>query len=108
MSVVDPGVAVHRLYLDPHFEKLRKDNLQLNLDKCVFGVRSEKLLTKDCEQSFQRGIKPNPDKIEAFQAMESPKTQKEAQRLTGRIAALTRFISQAKDRSLPFFKATKK
>ncbi|GAA0175822.1 hypothetical protein LIER_41983 [Lithospermum erythrorhizon] len=38
----------------------------------------------------------------------SPRTQKEAQRLTARITALTRFISRAGDRSLPFFKAIKK
>ncbi|GAA0177827.1 hypothetical protein LIER_29756 [Lithospermum erythrorhizon] len=40
--------------------------------------------------------------------MQSPKTQKEAQRLTGRIAALTRFISRAGDPSLPFFKSIKR
>ncbi|GAA0158633.1 hypothetical protein LIER_15602 [Lithospermum erythrorhizon] len=40
--------------------------------------------------------------------MQSPRTQKEAQRLTGRITALTWFISCAGDRSLLFSKATKK
>ncbi|GAA0158743.1 hypothetical protein LIER_15690 [Lithospermum erythrorhizon] len=34
--------------------------------------------------------------------------EKEAQRLTGRITALTRFISRAGDWSLPFFKAIKR
>ncbi|GAA0145830.1 hypothetical protein LIER_05929 [Lithospermum erythrorhizon] len=40
--------------------------------------------------------------------MQSPQTQKEVQRLTGRIAPLTGFISRAGDRSFPFFKAIKK
>ncbi|GAA0142388.1 hypothetical protein LIER_03296 [Lithospermum erythrorhizon] len=56
----------------------------------------------------QRGIEPNLDKIAAVQAMQIPRTQKEVQRLTGRIAALIRFISRAGDRMLPFFKAIKK
>ncbi|GAA0144510.1 hypothetical protein LIER_35950 [Lithospermum erythrorhizon] len=56
---------------------------------------------------FRCYVKPNPDKIATMQAMR-PRTQKEAQRLTGRIIALTRFISNAGDRSLPFFKDIKK
>ncbi|GAA0157089.1 hypothetical protein LIER_14428 [Lithospermum erythrorhizon] len=56
----------------------------------------------------QRGIEPNPDKIAAVQAMQNPRTQKEAQRLRGRIAALTRFITRAGDQSFPIFKAIKK
>ncbi|GAA0170687.1 hypothetical protein LIER_41005 [Lithospermum erythrorhizon] len=40
--------------------------------------------------------------------MQSPQTQKEVQRLIGRIAALTRFISPTGDRTLPFFKSIKK
>ncbi|GAA0143687.1 hypothetical protein LIER_35791 [Lithospermum erythrorhizon] len=43
----------------------------------------------------QRGIEPNLDKIVDVEAMQSPQTQKEAQRLTGTIAALTWFISRS-------------
>ena len=39
--------------------------------------------------------------------MASPKTMKEVQKLTGRIAALNRFISRATDKYLPFFKTLK-
>jgi hypothetical protein len=35
--------------------------------------------------------------------MIEPSTKKEVQRLTGRIAALNRFISKSTERSLPFF-----
>ena len=39
--------------------------------------------------------------------MTSPKTMKEVQTLTGRIATLNRFISKATDKYLPFFKTLK-
>lgn len=39
--------------------------------------------------------------------MAQPRTRKEVQSLTGRVAALNRFISKATDRCLPFFKALK-
>ena len=39
--------------------------------------------------------------------MASPKTVKEVQKLTGRIAALNRFVSRATDKCLPFFKTLK-
>ena len=39
--------------------------------------------------------------------MASPKTIKEVQKLTGKIAALNRFISRATDKCLPFFRTLK-
>ncbi|MGV7343517.1 hypothetical protein PJI17_32990, partial [Mycobacterium kansasii] len=54
-----------------------------------------------------RGIEANPDKIKALLDMEPPKTIKDIQRLTGRVAALNRFISRATDKCLPFFKQLK-
>ncbi|XP_030932161.1 uncharacterized protein LOC115957947 [Quercus lobata] len=39
--------------------------------------------------------------------MVSPKTVKDVQKLTGRIAALNRFVSRATDKCLPFFKTLK-
>ena len=39
--------------------------------------------------------------------MVSPRTVKEVQKLTGRIAALNRFVSRATDKCLPFFKILK-
>ena len=40
--------------------------------------------------------------------MEPPRNIKEVQSLTGRVAALNRFISKATDKCLPFFKVLKK
>ena len=39
--------------------------------------------------------------------MASPKTVKEVQKLTGRIAVLNRFVLKATDKCLPFFKTLK-
>ncbi|CAL2276705.1 unnamed protein product [Prunus armeniaca] len=55
----------------------------------------------------QRGIEANPEKIKAIIDMKTPKMQKDIQSLTGRVAALTRFISKATDKCVPFFKALK-
>ena len=55
----------------------------------------------------QRGIKANPEKVQAIINMASPKTVKEVQKLTERIAAINRFVSRATDKCLPFFKTLK-
>ena len=56
----------------------------------------------------QRGIEANPDKIQAILDIEPPKNIKEVQSLTGRVAALKRFVSKAIDKCLPFFKILRK
>jgi hypothetical protein len=53
------------------------------------------------------GIQANPDKTKSIMSMVEPLTKKDVQRLTGRIAALNRFISKSVERSLPFFKILK-
>ncbi|KAL0413142.1 UNVERIFIED_CONTAM: hypothetical protein Sradi_1515900 [Sesamum radiatum] len=56
----------------------------------------------------QRGIEVNPEKIKAILKMQPPKSIRDVQRLTGRLAALNRFISRSSNRGLPFFKVLKK
>ena len=51
----------------------------------------------------KRGIDANLDKIQAIINLSEPKRVKVIQRLTRRMAALTRFISKSADRPLPFF-----
>ncbi|GAA0158745.1 hypothetical protein LIER_15691 [Lithospermum erythrorhizon] len=57
-----------------------------------------------CLRSDLRKVSRIHDQCEGNRA----NPEKEAQRLTGRITALTRFISRAGDWSLPFFKAIKR
>src|SRR6185312_2032375 len=50
------------------------------------------------------GIEANPAKIKAIEAMRPPGRIKDVQKLTGSLAALSRFISRLAERALPFFK----
>lgn len=51
----------------------------------------------------ERGIKANPEKIQAIINKKSPKTLNEVQRLAKRIVALNKFVSKSIDKFLPFF-----
>jgi hypothetical protein len=74
--------------------------LKLNPEKCVFGVQRGRVL--GCLVSV-KGIKANPDKINAIVHMKPPQSRKEVQRLTGRITVLNRFMAKLAEWSLPFF-----
>ena len=91
--------------LEETFANLRKINLKLNLEKCVVGVPSGKLLGFFVSQ---RGIEANPDKIKAIEQIEAPRRVKDVRRLAGCVAALSKFISKSAERALPFFKILKK
>ena len=79
--------------------------MKLNPAKCTFGVSFWKFLGFIVNS---RGIKVNLDKIKAILDMLPPSNIKGVQRLTGRIAALSRFVSRASDNCQPFFQALKK
>ena len=76
-----------------------------NPSKCAFGVSSGKFLGF---MVSQRGIEANPNKIQVILNMEPPKNIKEVQSLTGRVAALNKFVLKATDKCLPFFKVLRK
>ena len=86
------------------FNNLLNAGLKLNLEKCIFGVSMGKML--GCLVSA-RGIKANPEKIDAILNMEPLTSRKLAQRLAGRLAAINRFISRSTERGLPFFEVLK-
>ena len=86
------------------FNTLKQYSMKLNLAKCTFGVSSGKFLGFMVSQG---GIEENPEKVRAILEMSFPKTIKEVQSLTGRMAALNRFISKATDKWLSFFKTLK-
>ena len=95
----------HIANLTKTFNTLRAYKMKLNLAKCAFGVITGKFL------GFlvtERGIEANPDKIWALMEMKPLTNLKEIQRLTGRMTALSRFVSKATDHCYPFFKAIKK
>jgi hypothetical protein len=80
---------------------MRDARLRLNPEKCVFGVRQGKILGY---LVLHHRIEANPTKIQAIINMTPPQSTRDVQRLTGRLAALSRFISKSAERSLPFLK----
>lgn len=91
--------------LEETFSTLRKYGVKLNPAKCTFGVKSGKFLGF---MVMERGIEVNPVKVQAIVDMSSPASIRDVQKLTGKIAALSRFISQSAHRSHPFFRVLRK
>ncbi|XP_050211775.1 uncharacterized protein LOC126661936 [Mercurialis annua] len=63
------GSRIMRGDLAETFEKLKKFNLKLNPEKCVFAVRSGKFLG---HLISEKGIEANPEKIKAVMNMKAP------------------------------------
>ena len=82
------------------FKILNKFEMKLNPEKCSFGVPSGEFLGY---LVTERGIEANPKQIAAFIDIPSPKMAREVQRMTGRIAALNRFISKFTDKCVPIY-----
>jgi hypothetical protein len=87
------------------FESLDKYQIKLNPTKCSFGVPAGQLLGYLVSE---RGIEANPEKIQAIVTMKKPIKLLEVQQLTGRVAALSRFIARLGDKALPFYALMKK
>jgi hypothetical protein len=87
------------------FAKLRQHGVKLNPEKCIFGVPRGMLLGFVV---LERGIEANPKKISAIMDMGPIKNLKGVQRVTGCLAALSRFIVRLGERSLPLYKLMKK
>jgi hypothetical protein len=71
----------------------------------VFGVPSGKLLGFIVSS---RGIEANPTKVNVIRFMKPPRRKKDLMKLTGCMAALSRYICRLGDRGLPFFKLLRK
>ena len=56
---------------------MKKCNVKLNKEKCVFGVKE---LTFLGDVISEDGLKPDPVKVKAIQDFEKPKSKKELQR----------------------------
>ena len=87
------------------FDNLRVYKMMLNPDKCVFGVPTGKLLGFLVSN---RGIEANPEKIITITSLAKPACINDAQRLAGRIAALSRFISRLGEKAIPLYQMLKK
>ena len=84
---------------------MRKYQIKLNPEKCVFGVPAKKLLDF---LVLERGIKANPMKIKAIECMCKPALLRDVQKFTGCLASVSRFLSQLGERALPLYQLMKK
>ena len=105
MLVKSVKVELHVAHLAESFQVLKNYNMKLNPTKCAFGVSAGKFLGFIVNN---RGLEANPDKIKVVLDMQPPSNTKEIQRLTGRIAALSRFVSRSNNKCRPFFQVMKK
>ncbi|GKB48450.1 hypothetical protein Tco_0899203 [Tanacetum coccineum] len=87
------------------FSTLRRINMKLNPKKCSFGIEEGKFLGYIVTSE---GIRANPKKLKAVMDMPSPKTLKQMQSLSRKLAALNCFLSKSDERSLPFLDTLKK
>ena len=87
------------------FANLKHFHIKLNPKKCTFGVPAGQLLGYLVSA---RGIEADPEKIQAILAMKRPAKLHDVQKLAGRVAALSRFISKLGEKALPFYKLMKK
>lgn len=87
------------------FDNLRVYKMMLNPTKCIFGVPAGKLFGFLVSN---RGIEANPEKIKAITSLAKLACVNDVQRLAGRIAALSRFISRLGEKSIPLYQMMKK
>ena len=95
MLVKSVKAELHITHLAEAFQVLKSYNMKLNPAKCTFGVSAKKFLGFIVNN---RGIEANLDKIKAVLDILPPSNIKGIQRLTGRIAALSSFVSKANDK----------
>ena len=86
-------------------DNLRVYKMMLNPAKCVFDVPAGKLLGFLVSN---RGIEANPEKIKAITSLAKPACINDVQRLAGRVAALSRFISRLGENTIPLDQMMKK
>jgi len=105
MVVTSEKENQHVADIEELFATIARYNLKLILEKCVFGVEAGKFLDF---LLTERGIEANPDKCATIINMRDPTNVKEVQQLTGRMAALSRFLSASGDKGYPYFQCLKK
>jgi len=87
------------------FENLRRFQIKLNPEKCVFGVPAGQLLGFLVSE---RDIECNPIKIKAIERMDKPTRLRDVQKFTGCLASISRFISRLGTKALPLYQLMKK
>ena len=103
--IFSKGIEQHAERLKRVFDKLREANLSLKFKKCHFALSEVKYLG---HVITRKGIKADPDKIEAVKTFPSPNTTKELQSFLGLSNYYRRFIHQYADMARPLTKLLRK
>ncbi|KAK1699282.1 hypothetical protein QYE76_015979 [Lolium multiflorum] len=86
-------------------------NVHAYVDDIAVMTRKGSDLISDLTETFEnlrRGIEVNPEKIKAILCIKRPTCLKDVQRLTGCVAAISRFVSRLGEKALPLYKLLKK
>ncbi|XP_072058155.1 uncharacterized protein [Arachis hypogaea] len=112
MPGIDPYIISHRLATNSSIRPVQQKKRKLGEEKMRASLEeTQKLINAEFIKEIRFttwGIEANPEKCRAVLDMASPKTVKEVQRLTGRLAALSRFVPCLASTSIPFFQTIKK
>ena len=89
---------IHIDVLTTIFDRLKKYKVRLNPKKCVFEVKSGKLLGYIVSR---RGIEVDPAKVKAMMDMPPPTTLKQLHSFQGKLQSIRRFVSQLANKVHP-------
>ncbi|GJZ22167.1 hypothetical protein Tco_0559206 [Tanacetum coccineum] len=91
--------AMYQRLVDLEFEYQICRNLKAYVDDMVVKSKTER--------KMMAGIRANAPKTKDIAKMQSPQTWGQMQSLSGKLAALNRFLAQSVEKSLPFFETLK-
>jgi len=96
MVVKSQSIPQHVVDLEEVFGELRKYDMRLNPKKCTFGVGGGKFLGF---MITHLEIEANLDKCTTILEMRNPTNIQQVQKLNGKLASLSRFLSSLKGQS---------
>lgn len=95
----------HELVLRKIMERANKLNIKFNKDKIQYKVNEVKFFGHIFSS---KGVKPDPDRVSALQAIQDPKNKKELQRIMGLFNYLRSFIPNMAELTAPLRELLKK
>ncbi|GJT14304.1 hypothetical protein Tco_0861346 [Tanacetum coccineum] len=99
--------ATYQRLVNSAFQAQLGQNLEAYVDDMVIKSKTKQEMIMDLAGPSITFERANPKKTKAVADMQSPKTLKEMQSLSGKLAALNRFLSRFAERALPFFETLK-
>lgn len=102
----DGSLKDHRQKVKQVLKRLQDAGLQIDIDKCEFETKSTKYLGFIVEAG--KGIRVDPEKIQAIQSWEEPKTARGVRRFIGFANYYRQFIPMFSKIAMPLTALTKK